>query len=203
MRNIQTKKDAFSMIELIFAIIVLGILAALAIPRLDRDLRQEAQDNIVSAIRYTQHMALTDNRVDPSDNNWEDNYWKIIFANDGSNYSISSGITGTTTGIRYAADPTSGKLYNGDGTTGSQASKTGKKFGMASANRAGGCNSPQIAFDHFGRPLDWTPPNGVNTTTPRAKYMKTDCTLTFTFSSSDEGPVAITIAKETGFVSGN
>jgi len=61
MRN----KSAFTMIELILVIVVLGILAALAMPRVDRDSRQEAADNILSAIRYTQHLALMDNKTNP------------------------------------------------------------------------------------------------------------------------------------------
>lgn len=203
MKNIHRKNDAFTMIELIFAIIVMGILAALAIPRLDRDFRQEAKDNFLSAIRYTQHMALTDDKTNPFDNKWEDNYWKLVFANDGSNYSISSGMAGTTTGIKYAVDPTSGKLYNGDDATGSKATKVGAKFSISSVTSGGGCASPQIAFDHFGRPLDWTPPAGVDTTTPRAKYMKSDCTLTFNFSKSGVDPLVVTIATETGAVTGN
>jgi len=48
------KHSAFTMIELVLVIVVLGILAALAMPRLERDLRQEAKDNLLSAIRYTQ-----------------------------------------------------------------------------------------------------------------------------------------------------
>ena len=59
------------MIELVMVIVVLGILAVLAMPRLDRDLRQEAGDNILSAIRYTQHMALMDDVTNPNDNEWQ------------------------------------------------------------------------------------------------------------------------------------
>jgi len=38
-------KNAFTMVELLFVIIVIGILASLAMPRLDRDNKQEASDN--------------------------------------------------------------------------------------------------------------------------------------------------------------
>lgn len=59
------KHPAFTMIELVFVIVVLGILSALAMPRIDRDLRQEAKDNILSSIRYTQHLALIDEKTNP------------------------------------------------------------------------------------------------------------------------------------------
>ena len=37
MKGTPVKKPAFTMIELVFVIVVLGILAALALPRLERD----------------------------------------------------------------------------------------------------------------------------------------------------------------------
>ena len=66
MKNLHKQSKAFTMIELVFVIVVIGILAALALPRIERDLRQEAADNILAAIRYTQHLALNDNKTDPS-----------------------------------------------------------------------------------------------------------------------------------------
>ncbi len=81
MRTLNKHKKAFTMIELVFVIVVLGILAALALPRIERDIRQEAADNILSAIRYTQHLALTDNKTDPFDPNWQNKLWKIQFIN--------------------------------------------------------------------------------------------------------------------------
>jgi prepilin-type N-terminal cleavage/methylation domain-containing protein len=74
------KKSAFTMIELIMVIVVLGILAALAMPRMERDVRQEAADNILSAIRFTQHMALMDNVIDTTSKNklkWQRRFWRF------------------------------------------------------------------------------------------------------------------------------
>jgi len=48
-KNTKMQNSAFTLLELVFVILVLGILTALAIPRIDRDLRQEAADNILSA----------------------------------------------------------------------------------------------------------------------------------------------------------
>jgi len=80
------------MLELVFVIVVLGILTALAIPRLDRDLRQEAADNLLSAVRYTQHLALLDNRHTFNSAVWQKSFWTIRFQADGSFYTVSSNI---------------------------------------------------------------------------------------------------------------
>ncbi|MBN2825043.1 MAG: type II secretion system protein, partial [Campylobacterales bacterium] len=67
---------AFSMIELVFVIVVMGILASLAIPRMDRDLRQEAMDSIMSDLMLAQRMAVSDFRHDPNSQLWQKSYWK-------------------------------------------------------------------------------------------------------------------------------
>ena len=98
MRNLQKHTKAFTMLELVFVIVVLGILAALALPRMDRDLRQEAKDNILSAIRYTQHLALMDDKTNPTDANWQNKLWKITFSSSTDNlanfYTVSSDSNG-------------------------------------------------------------------------------------------------------------
>ena len=72
-------RNAFTMLELVMVIVVLGILASLAMPRMDRDTRQEAETNILSALRFTQNLALTDNKTDPSDPTWQKELWKLHF----------------------------------------------------------------------------------------------------------------------------
>ncbi|QKF91860.1 Tfp pilus assembly protein FimT/FimU [Campylobacter sp. CCUG 57310] len=74
-------KKAFTMIELVVVIVVIGILAAMAIPRLERDNLAEAVDQIVSHIRYTQHLAMQDNKFVNNDNNWHRRRWSIFFSN--------------------------------------------------------------------------------------------------------------------------
>jgi prepilin-type N-terminal cleavage/methylation domain-containing protein len=71
------KRSAFTMIELVMVIVVLGILAALAIPRLDSDIRQRSGDNILSAIRFTQQMALMDDVTDPRHSDWQRTFWRL------------------------------------------------------------------------------------------------------------------------------
>ena len=60
---------AFTMIELIFIIVVVGILAAVAIPRVERNGLIEAADQLSSHIRYTQQLAMNDNEFNATDPN--------------------------------------------------------------------------------------------------------------------------------------
>lgn len=54
-------KQAFTMLELLFVIILLGVLSIVAISRLSTDTSlQEATDQIIRHIRYTQHLAMND-----------------------------------------------------------------------------------------------------------------------------------------------
>ncbi|MDQ7060006.1 MAG: type II secretion system protein [Sulfurimonas sp.] len=63
-------KKAFTMIELIFVLVVVGILAAVILPRTKTNPLQEAAIQLLSHIRYTQHLALVDDVYDANDANW-------------------------------------------------------------------------------------------------------------------------------------
>ena len=205
------KRNAFTMLELVMVIIVIGILAALAIPRLDRDLKQEAADNILSSIRYTQHLALLDNKHKFDQADWQKSFWKIQFTTSTSDtmnnfYTICSdtGRDGTIQKSECALDPSNGKYYYnaGGATTSMQADETpsifiGKKYGINDLTGQGGCNNiKHIGFDHLGRPhVSFS----GSTTPDYSSYMKTQCQ--FTFSMKNGESFTITIEPETGYAS--
>ena len=200
-------KPAFTMIELLFVIIVIGILASMAIPRMDRDLRQEAGDNILSAIRYTQSLALVDDKTDPFDSNWQKEFWQIHFSTTtttnytfyviGSDISHAGGIGKTESAI----DPSNGQYFyhlNTEPNLLNDESPNlliGKLYNVTNVNGTGGCNGVQyIGFDQLGRPHKGFSTNNV----PNYKsYMNNDCNLTFTSTSFDA--FSIIIKKETGY----
>ena len=212
MKTLHKHTKAFTMLELVFVIVVLGILAALALPRMDRDLRQEAKDNILSAIRYTQHLALMDNKTNPLDANWQKGLWKITFSTSTDNlanfYTISSDAppyNGSVSKAETAIDPANGKyMYNLGGNLDIDADESpnifiGKKYGviMKNANFTGGCSGAQhIAFDHFGRPH-----NGIGSATNNySQYMTSDCNIIIGFEDSAIRDLNVTVATETGYV---
>jgi len=211
--NKHTKATkAFTMIELVFVIVVLGILAAVALPRMDRDLRQEAKDNILSAIRYTQHLALMDDKTNPTDTNWQQGLWQIRFSTSANNlvnfYTVSSDTTpynGSVSKDETAIDPANGKyMYNVGGDTEIDSDESpnifiGKKYGINSMTFDGGCDVQHIAFDNLGRPHSGLGDASNN----YSEYMASDCTIQFGFADSSIAPLNITVTTETGNVSGD
>ena len=203
-------QTAFTMVELLFVIIVLGILASLAIPRMERDRNQEASDNILSSIRYTQHLALTDNKIDPFDTTWQQTLWTIRFSTSADNdtdalfYTVASD-TNKNNAIAMsetAIDPSNGKYMfnvNADTVIGPDESPNifiGKKYGIDSIDFAGGCSNAQhVAFDQLGRPH-----NGIGSASNTYdKYMTSDCNLTFNFTDANTDSFSIIVKKESGY----
>jgi prepilin-type N-terminal cleavage/methylation domain-containing protein len=207
------KRNAFTMLELVMVIIVMGILAALAIPRLERDLQQEAADNILSAIRWTQHLALLDDKHKFNDPKWERRYWRIYFGTCdgkpfyaiGSDDNMDGSSNARVDSTEAALDPSTGKLMwaHDSSCAGSLTLNDlspnifiGKRYGVKSVTPGGACSSNKyVAFDHLGRPHG----SGFsNATHPvHAGYLSSTCTLTFDLESGN--PFTINIEPETGY----
>ena len=201
---IQNKK-AFTMIEAIMAIVVMGILAAVAIPRLQNDSSQEIADQILSDIRYTQHLALTDDVTNPGNPNWQRHFWRIQFqdmAASGTGWTYSIGSDNDEGGnidlAEAAIDPLDGRPIFGLRTFGNtQVSPKvfiGSKYGITGVTFGGSCAAGQhIGFDRLGRIYQGftasTSPNYAN-------ILRTPCTISFTHPNGD---FAIQINPETGY----
>jgi len=204
------------MLELVMVIVVLGILAAVAIPRMERDLRQEAGDNILSAIRYTQHLALMDDKTNPNDPKWQMTLWQIRFSTytDGGGktrwfYTVASNIAhnvGNISKNNAAIDPANQKYIwhlGGDNSLDENDESPnifiGKKYGIDTVTFRGGCSNTaqHIAFDHLGRPYNDIFTNAA-TLKDFSNLLASDCTITFGFEGS-ESDLVISIARETGF----
>ena len=205
----QNSRPAFTMIELVFVIVVLGILAAMAMPRLERDLSQEAADDILSQIRYTQHLALVDDMHEFDDPQWQRKFWRIDFnaCNGGGLYfRIGSDSDNTGNGFletEAAYDPLNGKSLFAINTTCNNSTTNpnvllGKKYGVNSVAGRGGCNGLRyIGFDHLGRPHT----GFQNSAIPNyASYMKdTHGACHFKFTLDNGKSFTIEIAPETGY----
>jgi len=187
---------AFSIIELSTVIVVIGILASLSIPRIQRDIRQEAIDSIIANIRLTQRMALSDHQHRDG-NIWQKSYWKWLYVNckKGNIYYVVTSNRDYDRSFdrkESAIDPYNQKYLYGStigycgygkiNTKDSSRVLLSEKFGISSIHSYGGCSgNKHIAFDELGRPH-----SGIDSyKSPNYNFlMKENCSLTFNFKEN-------------------
>jgi len=214
------RKNAFTMIELVFVIVILGILASVAMGRMERDLKQEASSTILSHIRLAQQLALNDNKH-RSDNNskWQTSYWRFEYEKcngvdvDRYIYRVGSDIdlSGGINKIESAINPVTGKYIWADGDCnsfddlGSDESKDVYLYGrfgiehVSHSTQKGSCTTQNIGFDFLGRPHIGIKRYKTDDSSIFQKLMTKDCNLTFTMS--DGTNFKINIKAETGYSS--
>ena len=187
------------MLELVFVIVIIGILAAVIIPRIERQPLREAAIQLVSDLRYTQHLAMVDDRYDITDVNWSRDRWVLIFentpfTNNQESYTILSGNKIATnpqdTSKLLTGGSVSGIMYNSSVAT--PELNLGMKYGITNIGFAGCGVNGSIYFDHLGRPLT----NRGLTPYPANSLLIGDCNITLFHS---DGNVTVTISPETGY----
>lgn len=77
-------KRAFTLLELVFVIVIAGILAFVLIPKSSDTKLLESANQLISHIRYAQQLALNNDQFDPNDENWYKKMWRIEFDNNGT-----------------------------------------------------------------------------------------------------------------------
>jgi len=173
-------KKAFTLLELIFVIVVVGILAAVIIPNTRTNPLQEAAVQLVSHIRYTQHLAMMDDKFDANEPMWYRQRWQLVFSTAGGTesyyifsdspsntgaYDGNPGANNTYTDVEVARNPAKKDKYligvafsSFDNSATQKLSKEldiGSKYsiGDITVNGGGtGSNANRILFDHLGRP---------------------------------------------------
>jgi type II secretory pathway pseudopilin PulG len=177
------------MIELVFVIVVIGIITAVMLPRIDRDNVYEAAQQVISHIKYTQHLAMIDNKFDDTDGNWFQNMWTIQFNDCGGGdlaYTVFSNLD-------IAKDPLSRKDLDATGCVATDAQDPNvvlsSKYSIDTMVVGGPCAANNyIAFDHLGR-------GHFNMVTP-TNVAQAACTITLT---SNTDTAVITVEPETGY----
>ncbi len=163
-------KKAFTMMEIVFVIVIVGILSALLMPNFTRDDARLAAIQLLSDIRYTQHLALIDDKYNPSDNQWYKGYWQLLFGTSAdtggyiaySIFSDSPSYSGNPGISELAKNPQdSSKLMSGGYSgvlnfqTDSRVTKKmnlGYSYHITDVNTSNCGGAKRIAFDYLGRP---------------------------------------------------
>jgi len=221
-------KKAFTMLELIFVIVIVGILSFIAASSFQRNTLREAADQVVSHIRYTQHLAMMDDKFKPNDSEWYKGRWQIFFANtagSGNSWSYmifadSPAYTGTPDISEHAKNPLDNSRYLSGGysagnidSTSTLATKEmnlGNKYGILDIDFIGGCaiatTRGRISFDYLGRPLYGNPHaqtssyhDELNFKILRSICQIELCLTTPCTTSTPENKITIEIEPETGY----
>ena len=182
--------------ELIIVIVIAGILAAVMMPRLERDNLREATNQVLRHIQYTQHLAMVNEIYDAAQPNWRNALWQISFRNSsescylvGSSADYNAAIGRNET----AVDPlTKQRLYSSNtcvyNSLDNQDVFLNKSYGVTNVALSNSCGgNSYIAFDNIGKPF-----KDRNIAHP----ITTPCTVTLTAASRN---AVITIEPETGY----
>lgn len=218
------KHNAFTMLELIFVIVVAGIIIALAMPRMDDSNLRQAADQVVRHIQYTQHLAMMDDKFDDGESNWFNRRWTLRFQpnvvfggkpfNNAWTYTIFSDLPNFAghhpdlNGMARNPLDTNKFLSGGyDNTLSPEDSRAmkelqlNKNFGIQNITFSGGCraNVQYLHFDYLGRPMNSFPNNApYETVTPGwHKLLTARCIITLTDASGNN--VQIGVEPETGY----
>jgi len=174
-------KKAFTLLELIFVIVVIGILAAVIIPNTRRNPLHEAAIQLVSHVRYTQHLAIIDDKFDENEVFWFRQKWQLAFSTAagtnsymifsdspaliGGAYDGNPSANNTYTKVEVARNPNDNNKYligvpfgsfnNSETKKLSLELNIGKKYGINTITVSGGSTGSgarRILFDYLGRP---------------------------------------------------
>jgi len=212
-------KKAFTLIELIFVIVIMGILAAAIVPKTKTNPLQEAAIQLASHLRYTQHLALIDDPYRNDDSKWYKMRWQLVFhegnaADNKVAYTIFSDKIGTHSGDankdEIAINPLNNQQIMTGGYSGSNSLditkekfigmkelNLGRKYGITSKKLEGGCSGSRITFDYLGRVFTGSHKSMTAPYKPK-RLIEEDCNIVL---SSDSGSITVVIQKETGFIS--
>lgn len=220
------KYNAFTMIELVVVLVVMGIIATYSIPRLKRDTRVEAMTQMLHMIRYTQNLALHDSKHLRDKSRWQRAYWKFkiyrctnndIFFGIGTNKDLIED-TNDISLSEAAIDPSNGKplIWNaGTPCPVDDASENAnnvspnifisQKYGINDVifsdcqvykDGATTSDAQHIGFDNFGRPYK----SFTATYKPNNwGYAIETCKITFKFADTSIQDFTIDIDNETGY----
>lgn len=206
-------KRAFTLMELVLVIVVVGIISAVMVPRINNVQIDKAAQQVMAHIRYAQHLAMMDNQFDTNDPDWYKKRWQIKFKKSSGEWSYSifrdidlnSNPTITKNEIAKNPQNPSNQILSSDTISGKKITKSlnlTKQYKIKQINFSGCIGSKRIYFDYIGRPMAGNP---VSLDRPyyeddqnKIYLLKQSCLITLT--DSENNKVVIKILPETGYV---
>ena len=215
---------AFTLLELILVIVVIGVLVGVLLPGTKTNPLHEAAIQIVNDIHYVQHLAFMDDKYDAQDQHWYKGRWQIVFGHNRFSkykweYTIFSDSSLSKTEDLYSGDPKESEIaknpqnpnqlmtggYNNTAALdfsnpnfkGMTKLNIGHSYGITDVNLSGGCSYGRISFDYMGRPLTgdhYTMTGPYTAPTPR--LISSDCIVTLSHGTDT---IKIVIVPETGY----
>ncbi len=183
-------RRGLTLIELIFVIVIIGILSAVLTPRFDRPTLTQAAHQVVSHIRYTQHLAMVDNKFNSNDAEWYQGRWQIRFKKDLVYSSLPPNKTFNNVWTYYIFSDKSGYTHHPDiaemarnpqnsnqflsggfnnilhveDERSMKEMRLGDKYGIKDIKFSNGCRGGinHLQFDYLGRPFN----NYITTNNP-------------------------------------
>ena len=204
--------------ELVFVIVVIGVLSASIIPNTRTNPLQEAAHQLISHIRYTQHLAMVNDKYNRLDKEWYKGRWQLIFyKGDNSNnlpaytiFSDKSTYSGDPSISEIAKNPQNNNTLMSGGYSGSNSldvmhssfignkkMNLGLTYAILSYKLDGGCSGARISFDYQGRPIkgDQSTMTGAYSALTQ-RLITSNCNITIGTTDSN---ITITVAPETGY----
>ncbi len=214
-------KKAFTMLEMVFVIVIIGIISILAVPNLQNNNLRLAANQLISHIRYTQHLAMMDNQFNPDDINWSKKRWQMQFHSTVSAYDISwsysiykdTSLSGNPNSKKeLAKNPVDNtKLLSGgfgslaaDYEDFTKSMMLGNSYGISDIVFEGGCKyytSRRVAFNFYGVPYYG---NLLSTDNQYDRRLAEQCRIVLCIENSctnatDDQKITIAIEPETGY----
>lgn len=174
-------KKAFTLLELVFVIVIAGILAFVLIPKSSDTKLLESANQLISHIRYAQQLALNNDQFDPNDENWYKKMWRIEFENNGT-YKVWRGNEAKSNKI--APDP----------------ANPGQKLKDVQLKRGIIAKGSKVIFDELGRVYS---EQAANKSYEHKIEQNTTIKLCKGSASSDctgKEHIKLSIAPETGYI---
>lgn len=221
-------KKAFTMLELVFVIVIVGILSYFVASSFQRNPLREAADQLVSHIRYTQHLAMIDDKFDPNESQWFMRRWTLRFQqnlvyttlapnNTYNNiwaYSIYTDLPNFTGHnpdlLGLAKNPINVNQYLSGGydntlhvedTKAMKALRLSETYGIQNITFGGGCRSNvlYIHFDYLGRPMNSFPTTNPYELPAAGWHKLLTSQCQITLTDANSNHITIGIEPETGY----